>query len=434
MMNDDMLSLSRRHFLGVSSATLAASATTALGADANPDPIRIGVIGLGGRGSGAVLNALQADPGTRLIAAAEVFEDRLESGLKSIRAKADSNPATAGRVDVPPERAFSGFDGYKKLLETDVDVVLLTTPPHFRPAHAEAAVKAGKHIFAEKPLAVDPVGLRRIMKAGRTAAEKNLSFLTGFCYRYHSGIAQTIEKIHDGAIGDVLAMHCQYNSQGVWHRGDKPEWSDMERQMRNWLYYTWLSGDFIVEQSVHNLDKMNWVFGDRPPLSCLAFGGRQSRTDSKYGNAYDHFSARYDFGEGLYGDLMCRQQRNTDVGTIDAVTGTNGQARLMRQMILNDEPWRAPRGGNMYVQEHRELYQGIRSGKPVNNCESSAISTGMAIMARMSAYTGKVIHWDSEKKGTPSLMKSELNLSPASYEWGDLKMRPVPVPGVHPYV
>ncbi|HEY8505087.1 MAG TPA: Gfo/Idh/MocA family oxidoreductase, partial [Gemmataceae bacterium] len=266
---------SRRDFLKTSAATLAAGALalerTGGVYAAGGDTLRVGLIGCGGRGSGAAENALKADPNVKLVAMADAFMDRLEASLNSLKKLGE-------KVDVPPERRFAGFDAYKQLLDCGVDVVILATPPHFRPLHMKAAVEAGKHVFAEKPMAVDAPGVRSVLQTAQEAKKKNLCLVSGFCFRYEPAKRETVKRLHDGAIGEVLAIHANYNTGPIWHRPCDAPFDSMEYQMRNWYYFTWLSGDFNVEQHIHNLDKAAWVLKWEWPIAAVGLGGRQVRT------------------------------------------------------------------------------------------------------------------------------------------------------------
>jgi predicted dehydrogenase len=415
----------RRTFLKTSTAAAAGVtlASTALAADpvhiGGSDELKIGLVGCGGRGSGAVVDALSADPHTKLIAVGDAFADVAKRSLASLKGS-----QFAPRVDVPEQRVFSGFDAYKQVIDSGVDVVILAETPHFRPMHLQYAISKGKHVFAEKPVAVDPAGIRSVLASCAQAKEKNLAVVSGLCYRYHKPKVEIIKQIHDGAVGDIVTMHTSYNTGGLWHRGRQPDWSEMEYQIRNWLYFNWLSGDFICEQHVHSLDKMAWAVKDQTPLKVSSTGGRQQRTDAKYGNVYDHFCSVFTYPNGVKMFSFCRQQSGCDTDVNDYVMGTKGTADLMQAKITGEKPWKfnGP-GGNMYRDEHVALFRSIRDGAPINNGQYMANSTMLAIMARMSAYTGKDVTWDDA-------MKSGLDLSPKKYEWGELTTLPVAIPGV----
>ena len=331
------------------------------------------------------------------------------------------------RVDVPKDRQYTGFDAYKQVID-QVDLVILTTPPHFRPLHLAYAVEKGVNAFVEKPMAVDGPGLRKFIQACKDAKAKNLSLVNGFCWRYDGPRRETMKQVFDGKIGDIVAIETTYNSHGVWEpRKTREECSsDMEYQMRNWYYYTWLSGDHIVEQAVHGLDTMGWVMGDKPPVRCWGVGGRQSRTDPKYGNIYDHFSLVYEYPNNVRGYHQCRHWVKTDSSSQRLYPGFAGGGRCLWQCHLRRKnKWRyrtANPKTNMYQVEHDEMFAAIRAGKPINNGEAAAQSTLLALMGRTAAYTGRTITPDH-------VLNSKEDLGPPRYEFGPLAMPPVPVPG-----
>lgn len=420
-----MSDTTRRTFLQASAAA-AASVTLLPGAyAAGNDTLRVGLVGCGGRGTGAAKQALRADPKVKLVAMCDAFMDRLEDSLKELREIKD----IADKLDVAPDRKFDGFDGYQKLLDCGVDVVLLCTPPGFRPIHLEAAVKAGKHVFCEKPVAVDVTGAKSVIQTAKLAKEKNVSLCSGFCYRYDYAKRETIKRIHDGMIGDIAAMHITYLTGPIWHRGNDPKWSPMEYQMRNWYYYTWLSGDFIVEQHCHNFDKASWVFGEVMPVAAMGVGGRQVRRDPKYGHIYDHFAVTLEYANGAKLFSFCRQMDRCPGNVNDHVIGTKGSAQLMAHTInpTGGKEWEfgsETKVKDMYQVEHDELFAGIRAGKFINDGEHAAYSTLMALLAREAAYTGKRLTWKE-------LLASKQNLAPAKYEWGPIETPPVPMPGFY---
>lgn len=419
----------RRHFLQTSSAMLAgATVAGSLGIvrsahAAGSDILKVGLIGCGGRGSGAASNALNADPNIQIIAMADAFDDRLQASRNRL-AKIGGD-----RFDVPDERCFVGFDAYKQLIDIkDIDVVLMATPPHFRPMQYRYAVEAGKHIFIEKPVAVDAPGIRSVMETNKLAKEKGIAVVSGLCWRYDHGVRETMKRLLDGAVGDVVAIQENYNAGTLWHRGRKPQWSEMEYQMRNWLYFTWLSGDQPVEQHIHSLDKASWLMGDKPPISATGLGGRQVRTEEKWGNVYDHHAVVYEYANGVKVFSYCRQQAGATSNVEDYVLGTKGRAKVLKNSIEGENKWRF-RGAkpNMYDVEHKELFASIRAGKPIFNGDYMATSSMLAIMGRMTTYTGKTLTWDQ-------CLNSKLDLSPPKYEMGDLEMRPVAMPGKTPFV
>ena len=262
--------------------------------------------------------------------------------------------------------------------------------------HWGAAVSANKHVFAEKPVAVDAPGVRAVLAACEDARQRNLSIVSGLCYRYDPPKRALMARIHDGGVGQILSLHTTFNTGGLWMHERQHGWSDMEWQMRNWLYFTWLSGDHIVEQHVHSLDKMAWVMGDTYPIKCLGLGGRQVRTEPEYGMIYDHHAVVYEYASGVKCFSYCRQQDGTQKDVNDYVYGTNGMASLMEARITGKQAWKLPRNraGDMYQNEHDELFASIRAGKPINNGDYMCQSTLMAIMGRMATYTGQTITWD----------------------------------------
>jgi myo-inositol 2-dehydrogenase/D-chiro-inositol 1-dehydrogenase len=418
----------RRDFLATSALTGGALALAGSGLFAGESSeLKIGLVGCGGRGTGAAKNALKADSNVKLVAMADVFDDQIKSSL----AQLSKNKEIASKVAVKPEMCFTGFDAYKKVIEAS-DVVLLCTTPHFRPMHLKAAVEAGKHVFAEKPLAVDAPGVRSVIETVKKAKEKKLALLVGYCYRWDFAKRETVKRIHEGAIGDPLVIHVNYNVGELWHRPTNAPIESMEYQMRNWYYFTWLSGDHIVEQHCHNHDKAAWVLKGEYPISAYGLGGRQKRTDPKWGNIYDHHTVVYEYKSGAKVISMCRQMSGAtklfnDVS--DHVIGSKGSAQLMAHTITTDGKTWGYEGpeSDMYDQEHIEFYQALRGGNPINNGLEGAHSTLMSIMGRMSTYTGMKITWDMA-------MNSKEDLSPKSYEWGPLKYAPVAVPGITKFV
>jgi predicted dehydrogenase len=422
---------SRREFLAGTAAAAAAITSVSslpLVHAAGSSTIKIGLVGCGGRGTGAAQQALTADSNTKLVAMADAFQDRLDDSLAVLK-----DSSLGSRVEVPKDHQFTGFDGYKHVID-QVDLVLLTTPPHFRPIHFAYAVEKGVNAFVEKPMAVDGPGLRKFIEACKLSKQKNLSVVNGFCWRYDGPRRETMKRVFDGKIGDVVAIETTYNSQGVWEpRKTREECaSDMEYQMRNWYYYSWLSGDHIVEQAVHGIDTMGWVMGDKLPTKCWGLGGRQQRTDAKYGNIWDHFSVVYEYPGDVRGYHHCRHWVDTDNQVKDYILGSKGMADVFGNKITGPEKWayrgkKTDKKTDMYQVEHDEMFAGIRAGKPINNGEKAAASTLLALMGRTAAYTGTAI--------TPEMiLDSKLDLSPPSYKFGPLAVAPIPVPGVTKYV
>jgi predicted dehydrogenase len=391
------------------------------------ETLKVGLIGCGGRGTGAAAQALRADRNTTLWAMGDAFHDRLDGSLNSLR-RGD----LAARVDVPAERRFVGFDAYRQVIASGVHVVLLCSPPHFRPAHLRAAVQAGKHVFAEKPVAVDGPGVRSVLASAEEARRRRLSIVSGLCYRYHQAMREVIQRVHEGAVGDLAALQTTFNTSTLWHHARQPNWSEMEYQLRNWLYYTWLSGDFNVEQHVHSLDKMAWVMHDQYPARCYGVGGRQVRTGPEFGHIYDHMSVTYEYPNGVKVFSMCRQMAGCPSDVSDTIFGTRGTATLLNRdrretyRIRGAATFAASAEAgrdDMYQREHNELFASIRSGRPINNGEYMAKSTLMGIMGRMACYTGQLITWEQALNSTE-------DLTPARYEWGPLPVPAVARPGV----
>jgi predicted dehydrogenase len=414
------MATSRRNFLQTSAVVAGGALIPSQPVRAaGNDILKVGLVGCGGRGSGAAVNALSADKGVRLVAMCDAFQDRLDVKLKEI---ASAFPQS---VDVPKERQFTGFDGYKQLIDSGVDVVILATPPGFRPLHLAYAVEKSKHIFMEKPHAVDPTGIRSVLESVKKAKEKNLGLVSGFCYRYQPSKRETVKRIHDGQIGKVQTIHTTYLTGELWYRGENPQWSEMEYQMRNWYYYTWLSGDFNVEQHIHSIDKAAWVMNGELPIAATGLGGRQSRTDKKYGNIWDNFTVVYEYASGAKVFSQCRQMNGCTGDVNDYIYGTKGTASLMKHTTTGEagDTWKfTGKDMDMYQSEHNELFASIRAGKPLNDGEVSAYSTLMGIMGREAAYTGKRITWKE-------IMESKLDLSPKQYAWGENPVPAVAVPG-----
>lgn len=392
------------------------------------DALRIGVIGCGGRGTGAAVQAVKADPGCVLVAMGDVFADRLNSSLGGITEELADDAKK--KLDVPESRRFTGFDCYKRVIESDVDVVLLTSYPQFRPSHLKAAVEAKKHVFAEKPLGVDGPGVRSVLESAALAKTNNTALLVGFCWRYNQGMKATFGKIHEGGIGRVITAHTTYHTSTLTKRPRRPEWSDMEFQLRNWWHFTWVSGDHIVEQAVHSIDRLAWAMGDRTPARCVCLGGRAARTGPESGNVYDHFAAVYEYADGARGFHTTRQIDGTPSDNTDYVYGSDGSATIngwAPTYQLRDqggkERWKFEgEVTDMYQNEHDALFKSIRAGEPINDAVRGANSTLMAIMARMAAYTGQTVTWEQA-------MNSSEDLSPPSYELGPLPTPEIAVPG-----
>jgi len=421
--------VSRRHFIKSTATTTALLASSALITNsafaAGSDKIRVGMVGCGGRGTGAAKDCVSSNTNVQIVAMGDLFKDRLDGSRSQLSALGTD------KFNVSDDRCFIGFDAYQKVIACDVDLVILASSPGFRPQHIRAAVDAGKHVFAEKPVATDPVGVRSVIESAQIAKQKNLSFVAGTQRRHDPDYQKTVRLVHDGAIGSIISGSCYWSQGGLWMKPRKPEWSDMEWQIRNWLYFTWLSGDHICEQHVHQLDVMNWLIGG-PPVSCYGMGGRQVRTDPAYGNIFDHFTIEYVYANGARVISMCRQIDGTTPRIQERVVGTEGIA-VAGESVKGKTQLRIPKKTakdtdeddariTPYQQEHIDLIASIRTSTPINEAQQVAESTLTAIMGRMSAYTGKEVTWDQA-------MKSQLNLFPAKLELGPIPTPAIAVPG-----
>ncbi len=411
---------------------------------AGKEKLKAGIVGCGGRGTQAVVDMLSGNENVELVAMADVFEDHLELSLKRLRepkflarhqgieverngqkkvlSAQDLAQSIAPRITVAPDKHFVGFDSFKKLIASDVDIVLLTTPPGYRPEHIEAAIQAGKHVFTEKPIATDPVGVRRFLAAGKLAAEKKLTVVSGAQRHAHREYIETVEKIHNGIIGDVVALNAYYLSGPVMHaQARDPKWGDMEWQHRNWYSFIWICGDQIVEQHFHNIDFMNWVM-DAHPVKVVASGGVAWRPrEPLYGNIYDHMTSDFEYANGVHLSSHCRQYpRGVYYNVSDMIVGTKGRS---------DGKDMGGAGINPYAQEHINLVKSILGTGPyVNESVRVAESTMTAIMARESAYSGMAITWDQ-------IMASHQDLQPKKFGYNQ-QMDPgeLPVPGKYKFM
>ncbi len=391
--------------------------------------LKAGLIGCGGRGTGAALNFLDAGPGLQITALGDVFEDRIEKCAKKLKDQKN--------VEVPRDHWFTGFDAYKKVLDSGVDLVILATPPHFRPEHFAAAVEARKHVFMEKPVAVDPVGARSIMATAKRADQLGLKVVTGTQRRHKRDYIGTYKQIMQGAIGDIVSANCYWNQRQLWYRTPKSGWTEMEYMIRDWVNWCWLSGDHIVEQHVHNLDVVHWFTG-KVPVKAVGFGGRHRRVT---GDQYDFFSVDYVYDNNMHVHSMCRQINGCANNVSEFFMGTKGYATLNNSGVQkiydhngkliweyeypkdeSGKPTNKPKV-NPYVQEHIDLVTCIRQDIPINEAENTAISTLIAIMGRISAYTGKEVTWEE-------MMSSDLRLGPKEYKLGPVNIpKEIPVPG-----
>lgn len=419
------LSADRRAFLKAGTIAAAASSLpSVLYAQAAPNAeIKIALVGCGGRGSGAAAQSLNV-PGTKLVAVADAFPDNAENAANALKQQ------FGDRVDVPKERVFAGFDGYKGAIDA-ADVVLLCTPPGFRPPHFEYAVQQGKHVFMEKPVAVDGPGIRKVIEAAKVADQKKLKVVCGLQRRYQTSYLETLKRIQDGAIGDFVSSQVYWVSGGVWVRDRKEGMSEMEYQMRNWYYFNWICGDHICEQHVHNLDVSNWFKGALP-AKAVGMGGRTKRVGKNYGEIYDHFYVEYTYADGTVMNSQSRHWDGVWSKVSEAIAGTTGSAYPgMIKDRSGKVVWRfRGQDNNPYQTEHDVLYDHIRNDKPLNNAQYTAESTLTAIMGRMACYTGAEVTWEQA-------LNSDLDTMPKVLAWdadpgprpGPDGMYPCPIPG-----
>lgn len=432
-----MDTIKRREFIKAGSAlagaTMLASSPVSSVFAAGTDEIKIALVGCGGRGTGAVFDAFASGQNIKLVAMADAFQDNLESTYKTLKEK------FGDKVDVPDSRKYVGFDGYKSAIK-DADVVLLVTPPGFRPQHFEEAVKQGKHVFMEKAVATDIPGVRSVLATAEIAKQKKLNVVVGLQRRYQTNYREAIKRIHDGAIGDVVSGQVYWNSGGVWVRPRKPGQTEMEYQMRNWYYFNWLCGDHIVEQHVHNIDIANWVKG-KYPVSIQGTGSRAHRTGKEYGEIYDNFAIEMTYDDGSVVYSQCRHFEGISNRVDETFQATKGRVYLSagNQAVLWDakgnEIYRHdPKGNpNAYQQEHKELFAAIANGEyKFNDAEYGAYSTLAGIIGRIACYTGKVIKWDQA-------LQSNIDLMPERYAFDALPKilpnengeYPVAIPGIN---
>ncbi|MBD3383423.1 hypothetical protein GF407_00730 [candidate division KSB1 bacterium] len=387
--------------------------------------LKAGLIGCGGRGTGAAINFLNAGPNLEISALGDVFRDRIEQCKNRLMQEKE--------LVLAEENCFVGFDAFEKVIDSGVDVVILATPPHFRPQHFAAAVNAKKHVFMEKPLAVDPVGIRSIMASAQKAEPFNLSVVTGTQRRHQHSYLTILDLVKQGAIGDIVAANCYWNQRQLWYRTRKSGWSDMEYMIRDWVNWLWLSGDHIVEQHIHNIDVINWFTGSHP-VKAVGFGGRHRRPT---GDQYDFFSVDYIYENGMHMHSMCRQINGCADNVSEWIVGSKGTTNCHDKIFKADGSvaWQYPfpthKEGKVdrskikspYEQEHINLVTAIRSGNPVNTAKETAITNLTAIMGRVSAYTGKQVTWEE-------MMNSDMRLGPETYEMGAVNISiDIPTPG-----
>ncbi len=426
---------SRRNFIKDSSLLVAGGAMVgqlALSRSAHAfgsDEIRIGLIGCGGRGTGAASQAMNTEGATRLVAMGDAFQSRLQQSVRGLKGE------HGDKVDVPPERQFVGLDAYQRVLESDIDLVILATPPGFRPLHFEAAVKAGKHVFMEKPVAVDAPGVRRVLKVAQEAKQKNLAVAVGLQRRHEKRYIETIKRLQDGAIGDITVTRAYWVGDGVWVNPRMDNESELQYQMRNWYYFNWLCGDHIVEQHIHNLDVINWLKNGYP-VSAQGQGGRQVRTGKDYGQIYDHHAVEFTYADGSILFSQCRHIPNTWSSVSEHAHGTTGFCNIGNSTIHDlkgNLQWEYGRGGgNGHQEEHHDLFALLRKGERPNEGEYGALSSMTSIFGRMATYSGKKISWEEALNSDLSLAQIDNFKSlddPAPLTPNGEGRYPIPMPG-----
>ncbi len=403
-------SMPRREFLKSSALLTSAAALGPMAVPAHAhaggsDVIKVGLVGCGGRGTEAAVNAMNAGGDVRLVALADLFQERLETSRDHLL------KVMPQQCDLPADRCFLGFDAYEKVLACGIDVVLITPASHFSPTMVRAAIVAGKHVFCEKPHGIDVPGLKTVMAACELARSKSLSVVSGLCWRYDPGVRETMKRVHDGAIGQIVAIQENYVSQPYIFRDRKPGQPELEYQLWNWYHFNWLSGDQTAQQLVHSLDKASWALGDRPPLRAWGMGGRQTCLEPRFGDQFDHQAVVFEYADGIRVFGYTRDQEDCHTETSDLILGTKGRCDVLKHTIEGQSPWRyeGPRA-NMYDVEHKALFDGIRGGKPVNNGNYMCLSSALGIMAQIACYTGQMVTWDE-------LMRSERSFALPKYEW-----------------
>ncbi len=414
--------VSRRDFIKASAASLALAGVAGRMYAAGSDTIRVGIIGCGGQGTRDLVSCVQSAPGVQIVAMGDMFKDRLQESLQKLKTDVPS------AVKVTPDKCFVGWDAAKKVVGTDIHMVLLTTPPHFRAMYLQAAIEAGKHVFMEKPAGVDPRQMRSIIKTAELAQQKKLSIVAGTQRRHSKKYQETIRRIHDGQIGEIVAAQAYWNGGdmlGYWKWWDQGDLSDVEWQLRSWPWFTWTSGDHIVEQHVHNLDVINWALQTHPE-QCMGMGGRAVRT---LGNIWDHFAVEFEYPRGVRVESLCRQINGCTDRIAERVVGTKGYADVDRGVIEGEKPFKyTGPDPDHYVQEFADLIASIRTGTPINEGRQVAESTMDAIMGRMSAYSGRALKWDW------AMVASKLDLTPPKYDFVAFPPDPVAIPGKTPLV
>lgn len=399
--------ISRRNFLIASSTAATALMTNNVFAHSSvEDSIKVGLIGCGGRGTGAAIDCANANPNVVITALGDLFRARVDGSAGTIKEN------IGARFQVKSDQMFDGFDAFKQVCATDVDLVILATPPGFRPGHLAAAIAAGKHVFMEKPVATDAPGVRSVLASSEEALKKGLAIVAGTQRRHELPYLEVMKRIHEGAIGEVISASCYWNQGYLWHVPRSEVSSDMEWQIKNWLYFTWLSGDHICEQHIHNIDVCNWAFQDAHPVECIGLGGREVRKAADFGHIFDHHAVEYTYASGAKMHSYCRQIDGTVANVSERIVGTKGTSNPASR-IDGENPYRYDgEKPNPYVLEHRDLINSILEGKPLNEGKRIAESTLTAIMGRMSTYTGQKVTWEQAMNSQESLLPAELAFGP----------------------
>jgi myo-inositol 2-dehydrogenase / D-chiro-inositol 1-dehydrogenase len=420
---------SRRDLLktGVAGAALLASyGGVGAARAAATDEIRVGLVGCGGRGTGAIRNLFQSNmPNVKLVAMGDLFKDAVDDSYKNIQKLEPGD-----KLAVTPDRMYSGFDAYKSVIASDCNYVVLASPPGFRPTHLKEAVAAGKHVFTEKPMAVDGPGIRTCFEVAQEADQKKLAIGVGLQRHHSKGYLEAIKRIRQGAIGDVIGGRCFWLQRDLWVKPRQATWTDVEWQIRNWLYFAWLSGDHIVEQHIHNIDVVQWAVG-KPPVAAVGMGGRQQRTDPAFGHIYDHFAVDFEYPDDVHVLSMARQIPGCHNDITEHVTGTRGRADFANKTFQitghrgKGKAWTydGSKDPDPYVQEHIDLITAIRKGKPYNELKAASESNLAAIMGRMAAYTGKRVTWDQALNSRETLFPS------GDLKFGKMEVARVAIPG-----
>ncbi len=424
--------LSRRDFLGFSAGAVTAGVASGLSIArsahaAGSDVLKIGLIGCGGRGSGAAVNALNADKNAKLVALADVFEDRVKNARLQLQKERPD------QVAVDDEHCFVGFDAYQKVIGSGVDVVLIACASKFHPQYLKAAVDAGKHVFVEKPHAIDPPGVRLVEQACEEAKKKNLCVVSGLCWRYDEGVQETMKRVLDGAIGEIVAIQETYMRSPYRLVERRPGDTELQYQFRNWYHFNWLSGDDVPQSLLHSMDKGCWALREQTPASAFASGGRSSCFGPVYGDVFDHGAIVYEYANGVRMYANVRAQAGCYDEVSDTFLGTKGRCYLLKYRIEGETNWRYEKKAktSMYDAEHQALFAAIRSGKPLNNGLYMVRSTMMAVLGQMVCYTGQKMGWDeawnSKYKAGPDHVSWDMT-PPVQPDANGVY--PVPVPGV----